>query len=102
MLETTFLPKTSGLVFSDRLQARSDKGRVFLSGAVTYDPLVVVAGAKWKDDNIYEIGQTIQGQSATYSGGSENTVYRSRYSSPSAGHGRRCCQTAPTRRPRAR
>ena len=78
MVETTFLPKTSGLVFADRLQARSDKGRVFLSGAPTYDPLVVVNGAEWKDDNIYEIGQTIQGRTAVYSGGSENTVYRSR------------------------
>jgi len=29
-VDTTFLPKTSGLVFSDRLVARANKGRVFL------------------------------------------------------------------------
>ena len=29
-VDTTFLPKTNGLVFGDRLLARADKGRVFL------------------------------------------------------------------------
>ena len=29
-VNTTFLPKTNGLVFSDRLTARANKGRVFL------------------------------------------------------------------------
>ena len=29
-VDTTFLPKTSGLVFGDRLTARASKGRVFL------------------------------------------------------------------------
>ena len=29
-VDTTFLPKTSGLVFGDRLTARANKGRVFL------------------------------------------------------------------------
>ncbi|QNI58957.1 hypothetical protein SynBIOSU31_02091 [Synechococcus sp. BIOS-U3-1] len=28
-MNTTFLPKTSRLVFADRLQARADKGRVY-------------------------------------------------------------------------
>ena len=31
-VNTTFLPKTNGLVFRERLTARSDKGRVFLYG----------------------------------------------------------------------
>ena len=60
MVETTYLPKTAGVSF-----ARSDKGRVFLSGAVT---LCVVDGAEWKDDNVYEIGQSIQGRTATGGG----------------------------------
>ena len=29
-VQTTFLPKTNGLVFADRLTARAEKGRVFL------------------------------------------------------------------------
>ena len=45
-VDTTFLPKTNGLVFGDRLVARSDKGRVFglgvtpppTIGAVTVSP----------------------------------------------------------------
>ena len=28
-VNTTFLPKTNGLVFADRLVARADKGRVY-------------------------------------------------------------------------
>lgn len=44
-VDTTFLPKTSGLVFGDRLAARSDKGRVFLMASQTPapDPLTVVS-----------------------------------------------------------
>jgi hypothetical protein len=45
-VDTTFLPKTNGMVFGDRLVARSDKGRVFglgvtplpTIGAVTVSP----------------------------------------------------------------
>ncbi len=45
-VNTTFLPKTNGMVFGDRLVARSDKGRVFglgvtplpTIGAVTVSP----------------------------------------------------------------
>ena len=76
-VNTTFLPKTSGLVFSDRLVARSDKGRVFLAGT-TYNPLQVVTKALWLEDNVYEVGETIAGYSATFTGGSVETVYRSR------------------------
>ena len=76
-VNTTFLPKTTGLVFSDRLVARSDKGRVFLAGT-TYDPLQVATKALWLEDNVYEIGATIAGYSATFTGGSANTEYRSR------------------------
>ena len=76
-VDTTFLPKTNGMVFSDRLLMRSDKGRVFGLGT-TYIPLEIVDPAEWKDDNVYEFGQTIQGRTATFTGGSENATYRSR------------------------
>jgi hypothetical protein len=38
-VDTTFLPKTTGLVFGDRLVARANKGRVFLL-TVTGDEIV--------------------------------------------------------------
>ena len=38
-VNTTFLPKTNGMVFGDRLQARADKGRVFLF-TVTGDEII--------------------------------------------------------------
>ena len=45
-VETTFLPKTNGMVFGERLQARADKGRVFLiHGADPIDPLTIVSEA---------------------------------------------------------
>ena len=76
-VDTTFLPKTNGLVFSDRLVARSDKGRVFGAGT-TYTPLQVATKALWVDGNVYEIGSTIAGYSATFTGGTPSTTYRSR------------------------
>lgn len=43
-VDTTFLPKTNGLVFGDRLVARSDKGRVFLMDVTPppVDPSVTI------------------------------------------------------------
>lgn len=37
-VNTTFLPKTNGMVFGDRLQARADKGRVYLMADATPAP----------------------------------------------------------------
>ena len=75
---TTFLPKTNGLTGLARLEARSDKGRVF-SMSKTYPPLSVVTDCEWADGNVYEIGQTIGGETATFAGGNANTVYRTRW-----------------------
>ena len=41
-------------------------------------PPVVLEKADWKDENIYEIGQTIEGRTATYTGGSPSCKFRSR------------------------
>jgi len=76
-VNTSYLPKTNGLVFADRLQARSDKGRVFLAGT-SYTELVVSTKASWDAANVYTLGQTIAGFSATFTGGDASTVYRSR------------------------
>ena len=39
---------------------------------------MVVDKADWSAGNVYEVGSTISGVSATYTGGSDATVYRSR------------------------
>ena len=77
---TTFLPKTNGLVFADRLVARSDKGRVFGLG-VSADPIAVAdgQGANWVGTNVYEVGQTIEGKTAAFTGGKDPVTYRYRF-----------------------
>ena len=77
---TTFLPKTNGMVFADRLVARSDKGRVFGLG-VSADPIVVAdgQGANWVGTNVYEVGQTVEGKTAAFTGGKDPVTYRYRF-----------------------
>ena len=77
---TTFLPKTNGLVFADRLPARSDKGRVFGLGHSAV-PITVVdgKGANWLSTNVYEVGQTVEGRTAEFAGGVEPVAYRYRF-----------------------
>ena len=47
-------------------------------GPDPWDALVVFSKADWSENNVYEVGSTISGVSATYIGGSDSTVYRSR------------------------
>ena len=47
-------------------------------GPDPWDDLVVVDKATWSDGNDYSVGQTISGVSATYTGGTDQTIYRSR------------------------
>ena len=47
-------------------------------GPDPWDELVVVDKAIWSSDNVYAVGETITGVSATYIGGSDQVVYRSR------------------------
>ena len=77
---TTFLPKTNGLVFAERLVARSDKGRVVGLG-VSADPIAVAdgQGANWLGTNVYEVGQTVEGKTAAFTGGLEPVTYRYRF-----------------------
>ena len=81
-VDTTFLPKTNGLVFGDRLVARSDKGRVFLMNATpAADPIAVAdgQGANWVGTNVYEVGQTVEAKTAAFTGGLEPVTYRYRF-----------------------
>ena len=74
-VDTTFLPKTNGMVFGDRLQARADKGRVFLMADNTPapDPLTVVSAPVLTGDPY--IGSTITVSNPTVSGGIEPYSY---------------------------
>ena len=47
-------------------------------GPDPWDDLVVANKANWSNGNDYSVGQDISGVSATYTGGSDQTVYRSR------------------------
>ena len=79
-IDTTFLPKTNGMVFGDRLPARSDKGRVFLLGG-SLDPLAVAIGqgSNWVGSNDYQVNQTVEARTASYTGGVEPVTYRYRF-----------------------
>ena len=81
-VDTTFLPKTNGMVFGDRLMARSAKGRVFLLNATpAADPIAVAdgQGANWVGTNVYEVGQTVEGKTAAFTGGLNPVTYRYRF-----------------------
>ena len=47
-------------------------------GPDPWDDLVVVDKAQWSDGNVYAVGETISGVSATFTGGTDEIVYRSR------------------------
>ena len=47
-------------------------------GPDPWDELVVVSKSTWSDGNVYAVGETISGVSATFTGGSDNIKYRSR------------------------
>lgn len=78
-VDTTFLPKTNGMVFGERLEARAAKGRVFLLVAAgdeivepppSMEPVTVtINGASYN----YNSGETI----ATSLGSSVNVVVSS-------------------------
>ena len=46
-------------------------------GPDPWDDLVVADKAYWSGGNVYEVGSTISGVSATYVGGTDQTTYRS-------------------------
>ena len=76
-VNTTFLPKTNGMVFAERLVARSDKGRVFGLG-VTPDPIALDMGSAWVTGEPFLEAEVVTAATATYTGGQGNLVYRHR------------------------
>jgi len=49
-----------------------------------WDELVVTSSATWSDGNVYAVGEDIAGTSATFTGGTDQTIYRSRVQHKSA------------------
>ena len=47
-------------------------------GPDPWDKLATANGATWSDGNDYTVGQSISGVSAIFTGGSPETIYRSR------------------------
>ena len=56
-------------------------------GPDPWDELVVVQEATWSETNVYAVGETISGTSATFTGGTGNETYRSRVQYHSATEG---------------
>lgn len=54
-------------------------------GPDPWDELVVAQKATWSDGNVYAVGEDISGVSATYTGGTDQVVYRSRTQHKPAG-----------------
>jgi len=54
-------------------------------GPDPWDALVVVQGSTWSDGNVYAVGEDIAGVSATYTGGTDQVLYRSRTQHKPAG-----------------
>ena len=74
---TTFLPKTNGMVFAERLVARSDKGRVFGLGHSAV-PIALDMGAAWVTGEPFLEAETVTAATATYTDGVGTLVYRHR------------------------
>ena len=73
-VNTTFLPKTNGLVFADRLTARSDKGRVYGLGARP----VILTSTAWVTTGSPAGGSTIEASTAVFGGDFTSTRWRYR------------------------
>ena len=54
-------------------------------GPDPWDDLVVAQKATWSNGNVYAVGETISGVSATYTGGTDQVIYRSRVQHKPAG-----------------
>ena len=73
-VNTTFLPKTNGLVFSARLHARSDKGRVFGFG----QDLVINFGVNWVTPEPFLVSEDVVATTANWLHAEAGDIYRFR------------------------
>ena len=73
-VNTTFLPKTNGLVFSARLHARSDKGRVFGFG----QDLVINFGVNWVTPEPFLVSEDVVATTANWLHAEAGDIFRYR------------------------
>ena len=73
-VNTTFLPKTNGEVFAERLHHRSDKGRVFGFG----QDLVLNFGVTWVTPEPFLVGENVEAETATFNHAEAGDIYRYR------------------------
>ena len=73
-VNTTFLPKTNGEVFAERLHHRSDKGRVFGFG----EDLVLNFGVTWVTPEPFLVSEDVQAETATFNHAEAGDIFRYR------------------------
>ena len=62
-------------------------GKDYVPPAPPFDPIAVAEGqgANWLATNVYEVGQTVEGKTAAFTGGLEPVTYRYRFQTKAAG-----------------
>ena len=79
---TEFITSTDGYQVTDTV-TRYTKSVYLIGGPTppTPDPLEIAdgQGANWVNTNVYEVGQTIEGRTAAYTGGVDPVTYRYRF-----------------------
>ena len=73
-VNTTFLPKTNGQTFHERMHHRSDKGRVYGFG----QDLVVALGVNWVTPEPFLIDEDVDAETATFNHAEAGDIYRYR------------------------
>ena len=73
-VNTSFLPKTSRMVFNERLHARSDKGRVFLLG----QDLHLNYGVNWVTPEPFLVSESVEAETANWLHSEPGDIFRFR------------------------
>ena len=76
---TKYITSTDGYQVTDTVTSYTKS--VYLVGGVPSEPLAVAdgLGANWVGSNVYQVGKTIEGKTAAYTGGVEPVTYRYRF-----------------------
>lgn len=81
-VNTTFLPKTSGLVFGERLVARSNKGRVYGLGTAL---LSLKYGVAWVTPEPFLVSESVEAETANWNNAETGDTFRYRLQTRPAG-----------------
>ena len=81
-VNTTFLPKTNGMVFGERLIARSNKGRVPGLGVAL---LTLKFGVNWVTPEPFLVSETVDAETANWNNAADEDTFRYRLQTRPAG-----------------